>query len=50
MRYAVLLYVDSGLAAGPRAPEWDTLDEAAKLWEAEHGTIEIRPILRGPAE
>ena len=23
MRYAVLLYVDSGLAAGPGAPEWD---------------------------
>jgi hypothetical protein len=23
MRYAVLLYVDSALAAGPGAPEWD---------------------------
>jgi hypothetical protein len=114
MRYAVLLYVDADLAAGPGAPEWDAslpdhrefaarpevshgmalhdrasatslrirdgrrlvtdgpfaetkeqlwglyvydapdldhvLDEVAGLWEAEHGTIEIRPILRGPSE
>jgi hypothetical protein len=110
MRYAVLLYVDSELAAGPGAPEWDAsvpdhraysartkashsvalhdrgsatslrvrdcrrlvtdgpfaetkeqlwglyvveapdldhvIDEAETLWEAQHGTIEIRPILR----
>ena len=110
MRYAVLLYVDSTLAAGPGAAEWDAslpdhrefnarpnvshglalhdqasatslrirdgerlitdgpfaetkeqlwglyvvdapdldhvLDDAASLWEAEHGTIEIRPLIR----
>jgi hypothetical protein len=109
MRYAVLLYVDSDLPAGPGAAEWDVslpghktysarpgvlsgialhdrgsatslrfrdgrrlvsdgpfaetkeqlwglyvveapdldhvLDDAAELWEAHHGTIEIRPIL-----
>jgi hypothetical protein len=114
MRYAVLLYVDAGFAAGPGAPEWDAsipdhrafnarpnvshglalhdqasatslrirngerlitdgpfaetkeqlwglyvveapdldhvLDEAATLWEAENGTIEIRPIIRPPQE
>jgi hypothetical protein len=109
MRYAVLLYVDADLPAGPGAAEWDAslpghrtyaagpgistgvalhdrgsatslrirdgrrlvtdgpfaetkeqlwglyvvdapdldhvLDAAAELWEAENGTIEIRPIL-----
>ncbi len=114
MRYAVLLYVDSGLAAGPGAPEWDAsipdhrafnsrphvshgmalhdrgsatslrvrdgerlitdgpfaetkeqlwglyvvdapdldhvLDEVAQLWEAKHGTIEVRPLLRPQQE
>ena len=30
------------------APDLDhVLDDAEKLWEAKHGTIEIRPILRG---
>ena len=114
MRYAVLLYVDSTLAAGPGAPEWDAslpdhrafnalphvshgmalhdrgiatslrvrdgerlitdgpfaetkeqlwglyvvdapnldqvLDEVAELWEAKHGTIEIRPLIRPPQD
>ena len=109
MRYAVLLYVDADLGAGPGVPEWDeslpghhafnaqpnvshgvalhdrgsatslrirngerivtdgpfaetkeqlwglylleapdldhALDEAAKLWEAAHGTIELRPVI-----
>jgi hypothetical protein len=33
------------------APDLDhVLDEVADLWEARHGTIEIRPLIRPPQE
>ena len=33
------------------APDLDhVLDETAELWEAKHGTIEIRPLIRPPQD